>query len=426
MRTPQDKWLGSIDQDGSKTMTPALLRLSNRDARRLLLHALDLAGTPTGKLNLIGLIERLGFVQLDTIRVVARAHDHILWSRNQHYREPMLNKLLAKERAVFEHFTHDASVLPMSTYPIWRRQFRRMEVKLRRSAWYGSMPDFTGLAEIKTRIAKEGPLSTHAFDSVCADKSVAWRRPPHKQALDFMWHVGELSTSHRENFVKFYDLTERVIPKPYLEDERPDEEQLDWLCQEALDRLAFASCGDIQRFWEAASIVEVKLWSEAKERSLTEVMVETAAGDWVQLMAPVDIEHRLQTLPAPTTRLRILNPFDPLVRDRTRLKRLFNFDYRIEIYVPAAKRRYGYYVFPMLEGDRFVGRIEVRAERVEGLLNVINLWWEPGVRMSAGRQEKLEAELTRLARFVGVERITWREKPGSRAECAATVNESVV
>ncbi|MGI9421058.1 MAG: winged helix-turn-helix domain-containing protein [Geminicoccaceae bacterium] len=388
-------------------MSTTPLRIRNAGARRLWLHAQGLGTPPTGSLDLLGIIERLGFVQLDTIRVVARAHDHILWSRNQHYREPMLNKLLAKKRAVFEHFTHDASVLPMAMYPLWRRQFTRMERKLRRPGWYTSMLDADGRAAIRERIEREGPLSTHAFDTVCADKSVAWRRPPHKQALDFMWYAGELSTSHRKNFIKYYDLTERVVPEAILADRRSDEEQLNWLCRAALDRLAFASDGDIQRFWEAADLAEVKRWSSRVRSEMTAVEVETADGDRVSLLAPADIEARLDTLPSPTSRLRIINPFDPVVRDRNRLQRLFSFDYRIEIFVPAAKRRYGYYVFPLLEGDRFIGRIEVRADRNQGTLTVANLWWEKGVRFGAGRQEKLDAELGRLCRFLGLDDIVW-------------------
>lgn len=388
-------------------MTPNSLRISNRAARRLWLHAQGLATPPTGKLDLQGIIDKLGFVQLDTIRVVARAHDHILWSRNQHYREPMLNRLLAKERGVFEHFTHDASVLPMSSYPLWRRQFERMKAKVSRSNWWGSISDEIDLAAIKHRIHQEGPLSTHAFDTECVDKTVAWRRPPHKQALDYMWYAGELSTSHREKFTKFYDLTERLVPQAILDDERSDQEQIDWLCRQALDRLAFASEGELQRFWDAADLAEVKAWTEKARQRLVPVTVETEAGDWVPLLAPPDIESRLASLDAPTSRLRVINPFDPVVRDRNRLKRLFGFDYRIEIFVPAAKRRYGYYVLPMLEGDRFVGRIEVRAERADGVLKVIGLWLEPGVRLGAGRQEKLEAELARLCRFIGLESIVW-------------------
>ena len=109
----------------------APLQISNRDARRLWLSAQGLAPTPTGKLDLDALIKSLGFVQLDTIQVVSRAHHHILWSRNQNYREPMLNRHMAKHRRVFEHFTHDASVIPMDFYPMWQRQFRRLEEKVR-------------------------------------------------------------------------------------------------------------------------------------------------------------------------------------------------------------------------------------------------------------------------------------------------------
>jgi len=402
------------------------LRLSNPDARRLLLHAQGLATPPTGKLDLLGLIKQLGFVQLDTIRVLARAHDHILWSRNQHYREPMLNRLMTRDRGVFEHFTHDASVLPMTSYPLWRRQFRRMKARLGRSSWYTSMLDADGREAIRERIRQEGPLSTHAFDTVCKDKTVAWRRPPHKLALDYMWHAGELSTAHRQNFAKFYDLTERVIPACHLEDDRPDDEQVDWLCRQALDRLVFASDGDLQRFWDAVDLDEVKHWSEVASPDLTAVTVKTATGDEVSLMAPADIEAHLETLSVPTSRLRIINPFDPIVRDRNRLKRLFGFDFRIEIFVPAAKRRYGYYVLPLLEGDRFIGRIEVRAERNEGALKVIGLWPEPGIRFGSGRQDKLAAELDRLARFVGVPDIVWAKQSSRKADGQDRATDSLL
>lgn len=212
------------------------LRIPNRDARRLWLEAQGLSATPTGSLDVLGMIKQLGFVQLDTLRVVARAHHHILWSRNQNYREPMLNRMLADDRTVFEHFTHDACVLPVEFYSLWRRQFRRLEAKLRGSKWHRSMLDEAGRAAIKSRIAEEGPLCTKDFDTKAVGERGMWRRPPHKLALDYMWYAGELSTSHRENFTKYYDLTERVIPEQFRKDERSDEEQLDWLCSGALER----------------------------------------------------------------------------------------------------------------------------------------------------------------------------------------------
>ena len=182
------------------------LRIDNRAARRMWLTSLGLATAPTGALDVLAIIQRLGFVQLDTIRVIARAHHHIIWSRNQHYREPMLNRLLADERRLFEHFTHDASVLPMEFYPMWRRQFRRQKARIERAGWYGAMLDSAGREAIKARIAAEGPLSTHAFDTKVSGAKGMWQRPPHKLALDYMWHAGELATSHRENFKKFYKL----------------------------------------------------------------------------------------------------------------------------------------------------------------------------------------------------------------------------
>ena len=385
-------------------MTRAPLEIRNRDARRLWLHAQGLSATPTGPLDLAALIRDLGFVQLDSIRVVARAHDHIIWSRNQNYREPMLDELMRKERGVFEHFTHDASVIPIEFYPNWRRQFRRLEEKVRGWEWHRGMLDEQGRAEIVERIRAEGPLSTKAFDTKIEGPREMWRRPPHKLALDYMWYAGDLSTSHRENFTKFYDLTERVIPDHHRDDEPPEADQVDWLCREGLSRLAFGSEGDIQRFWAAAEMAEVKDWS-ARQKRLVPVRIETADGNWIAVTGTEDIESRLETAPVPTSRLRILNPFDPVIRDRNRLQRLFGFDYRIEIFVPAAKRVWGYYVYPLLEGDRFIGRLEAKADRAEGTLTVDRLWVEPGTVWTSARDARLDAELARFARFAGVDTV---------------------
>ncbi len=380
-------------------MTP--LRISNRAARWLWLSAQGLASAPTGKIDLGQMIHDLGFVQLDTIRVIARAHHHILWSRNQNYREPMLGKHL-RQRHVFEHFTHDASVLPMEFLPMWQRQFDRRAARIINAGWWKGMPDAEGRAEIKARIEREGPLSTHAFDSKVDGKREMWSRPPHKLALDYMWYAGELATCHRENFTKFYDLGERVFPKALREVAMAEEAQIDWLCRAALTRMGFGSAGEIQRFWDAMSAREVKGWLDRVQGGLVAVEIENADGSVSSGWAVPDIEARLAALEKPTARLRILNPFDPVIRDRNRLARLFGFEYRVEMFVPAAKRKWGYYVYPLLEGDRFVGRIEAKADRATGVLQHMQTWVEPGVKWSNARQTRLEAELGRLARHAGV------------------------
>ena len=381
------------------------LRIDNTTARGLWLSAQGLSQTPTGKLDLLSMIKELGFVQLDSIQVVSRAHHHILWSRNQNYREPMLDKLMSKQRGIFEHFTHDASVLPMEFLPMWERQFRRKRAELDRSGWMKSLPNEQGRAEIRERIRTEGALSTHAFDTKIEGKKEMWSRPPHKLALDYMWYTGELATCHRVGFTKYYDLSERIFPDDWRANCLDDARQVDWLCKAALDRMGFGSPGDIQRYWDAVARSEVGDWVDANASNLVPVEVQGADGTWVATLAPPSIEERVQTLAPPTSRLRILNPFDPVIRDRSRLSRLFGFDYRVEMFVPAAKRIWGYYVFPLLEGQRFVGRAEIKADRKASTLTVSNLWPEPRVRWGENRHEKFDAELERLRRFVGVERI---------------------
>ena len=318
----------------------------------------------------------------------------------------MLWKLLADDRALFEHFTHDSSLIPMDVYPMWRRQFPRLKEKFGGS-WYAGSDASDGSHEaIKSRIEKEGPLSTRAFDTKIKGKKEMWKRPPHKKALDSMWYGGELTTSHRKNFVKFYDLSHRVIPQNIFNQCLTDAEQIEGLCSAALDRMGFGTIKDIQKFWDAVDRADVKAWVE-NSKSIIPIDIQSHDGTWTESFAPADIEDRLAKACAPTSRLRIINPFDPAIRDRDRLKRLFGMDYKIEIFVPAAKRIYGYYVYPLLEGDKFIGRVEIKADRKKGVLRVHQIWLESKVKWTSARAEKFESEVARLARFIDVDGIVW-------------------
>ena len=390
-------------------MTP--LRIHNADARRLWLATHGLADAPVGGRDTMGIIRDLGFVQLDTIQVVSRAHHHILWSRNQSYREPHLDRLL-RGRHVFEHFTHDASVLPMDMLPLWRRQFDRMRRKAEKWAWYVGRGDDALMDEIRRRIRDEGALCTRDFDTQIEGARAMWQRPPHKKAMDYLWYAGELATCHRDGVIKYYDLAERVFPEALRNAVLPDQAQVDGLCRAALTRLGFGTLGEICKFWEAAEVGEVAAWAQRDADRLVPVQIEGADGQWTKGVACAEIEARLAETSAPTSRLRLLNPFDPAIRDRARLRRLFGYDYTVEMFVPAAQRQWGYYVYPLLEGDRLVGRIEAKAERSADRLTVMNLWWEPGVRAGSGRVGRLEAELVRLARLAGVEQVVWSHALG--------------
>lgn len=384
------------------------LRISNKAARRLWLWTNGLSVTPVGPLDVMGIIRQLGFVQIDTVRNVTRAHHHILWSRNQNYREHMLWPLLRRDRAIFEHFTHDASLIPMDYLPYWQRQFQRLGQRAANADWYQSGLGQEEIKNIRQRIETEGALSTHAFDTKIDGKREMWARPPHKKALDQMWYAGELATCFRENFVKFYNLGERVFPE-HLRIAADDPDQVDWLCNQAVDRLTFGTPGDVKRFWDAVGSAEASTWCR-HQHDLVPVEVQGADGQFTAAWAAPDIETRLAQAEAPTIRLRILNPFDPAIRDRMRLQRLFGFEYRNEMFVPAIKRKWGYYVYPLLEGDRFVGRIELKADRAAGWMRVTGFWPEPKVRWGTNRLDKLDKELTRFARLAGIRDVSWRAR----------------
>ena len=379
------------------------LRLSNRDARRLWLAQNLLT---TGARDPLDTIRGLGFVQIDTIRNVVRAQDHILWSRaGARYREEGIWKHL-KARALFEHFTHDASLIAAEVLPYWSRRFRMLGDQVARSGWHRPGLDPGEVEAIRARIEAEGPLSTHAFTSERKSPKEMWARPPHKKALDQMWYAGELATAHREKFVKFYDLGARVFPGG-CHSGKPEREQIGWLHTRAMQHLGVATPSELMKFWEASSLMEAKEWIAGA--GLRPVEVETADGRLYVAHAVPDIGERLAEAPEPGGRVRLINPFDPAVRDRDRLERLFGFAYRNEMFVPRAQRVYGYYVYPLLEGLRFIGRIELKADRKQGVLWVMGYWPEPGLRASRSRTARIEAELDRFRRFAGLEAVTWDE-----------------
>ena len=401
-------------------MPPPLI--PNRDARRLFLSVHGLCRAPNRKLDAAGLlelIESIGFVQVDSINTVERAHHMILFARNQTYRHKLLTRLLEREAALFENWTHDASIIPSAFYPYWQMRFARERLRLRARWQTWRRGDYESLLEgVLALVRDEGPLMARDFEDESGKKSGKkkggdgwWDWHPAKTALEYHWRTGALAVAKREGFQKVYDLSERVIPRCHREAMPSDEAAVDWACREALQRLGFATSGEIAAFWGLVTPAEAAAWCEAKlGEEILEVRLEQQAGPKPRATyTTAALLERLTAPPEPPGRLRTLSPFDPVLRDRVRCQRLFGFDYRIEVFVPEAKRRYGYYVFPLLEGDRFVGRIDMKHERAAGELRVKALWLEPKVRWSKGRAAALESELERLRRFTGAERLVFAD-----------------
>ena len=359
-------------------------------------------------------IERMGFVQVDTISAVERAHQHILHSRFDAYQPAMLTKLLERDRKLFEHWTHDASIIPTAWWPYWKHRFRRYENRgAAPNAWWrqrvGKDPQRV-IDHVLERITSEGALRSADFEHERADDDSAawWGWKPQKAALEHLWRAGVLSISKRVNFHKYYDLTERVFPTWHKHRPADDDDHVDWACTSALDRLGVATAGEMFQFFRAITPAEARQWcAQAKlDGRIVEVIVESMNGTKPRkAFAPHDWKRRLLKLPPAPDRMRLLSPFDPVLRDRDRALRLFDFDYRFEAFVPAPQRKYGYYVLPMLDGDELIGRLDAKTHRDRGELVVNKLWWEPQVKVNRRRRARLDDALERLAHFVGVERV---------------------
>ena len=376
--------------------------LSNSRARRLFLSKHGLVNAPSGAgkgADLQGVVDDLGFVQLDSVNTFARAHDLILWSRRQQYRPANLSNLLTKDRGVFEHWTHDASAISMQHFPRWRLKFAR-DAKWLESRWKDwRRGDFSRkIDEVLRHISDNGHCTS---GDVGMDeergKGGWWDWHPSKTALEYLWRSGQVSVVRRDGFIKVYDLTERVIPPERLNARFHDAETVDWACATAMDKLGFATSGELAAFFAMVTPAEAREWCKAAvaDGSIIAVDVEGVDGKQRRSFARPDVMDIAVADPA--KRVRILSPFDPALRDRKRAERLFGFHYRIEIFVPAPKRQYGYYVFPVMEADAMIGRIDMKRQ---GTTLVVTAFWpESSVRMGAGRIKRLQAEIGRAARF---------------------------
>ncbi|HJM49068.1 MAG TPA: crosslink repair DNA glycosylase YcaQ family protein [Alphaproteobacteria bacterium] len=391
------------------------LTVTAAQARRLILFLQGLGEAPgrRSQAELLALIERLGYVQLDSIDRLARAHHMILRSRDSGYRPAALHRLQT-DRLIFENWTHDAAVIPMAFYPYWRRRFREQAAALakRWRRWRGRQYEAL-LDDVRERVRQDGEVMARDFAHTRVRRAggAFWDWHGGKTALEYLWRTGELAITRREGFQKVYDLAERVIPEHLRNAEPGAQATVDWACAAALERLGLATPGQMAGFWGGLSAAETKAWCRAAvaEGRAEVVQLEGVDGSLQSLFAPAGIAELLAKVPDPPRRLRLLNPFDPVLRDRRRLARVFGFDYRIEIFVPEAERRYGYYVFPLLEGERLVGRIDLVAQRQADALAVRALWLEPGIRFGRGRQRRLEAELERWRRFAGLGSVTWTD-----------------
>ncbi|MEO0624650.1 MAG: crosslink repair DNA glycosylase YcaQ family protein [Pseudomonadota bacterium] len=335
----------------------------------------------------------------------------MLWSRRTQYRPKALQQLVARHRTAFEHWTHDAAVVPMDFYPMWRLKFERDEARIQARWPTGRRAGWLEDIDIVLRyVSENGPTcSLDVGEGETKGSTGWWDWHPSKTALEFLWRSGRLAICKRQGFRKYYDLAERVIPAAHRDRHLDDAEIVDWALSEALGRLGFATSGELSAFFEIATREEAKQWCAAALRAgrIIEADIEMADGARRRSFTTEAHLDAAASLPEPTARVRLLSPFDPALRDRARAERLFGFRYRIEIFVPEAKRTYGYYVFPVMQGDRLIGRLDVR--RDGDVLSVRAFWPEAGARMGKARRFALASELERVTSLAGVQSVCFAE-----------------
>ena len=392
-------------------------RLSISQARRIALAAQGFTDpAPAGQVDrrhLRRVMGRLKLLQLDSVPVVVRTQYLPPFSRLGCYDRALLDRIAYTDDEWFEAWAHEASLLPVGDEPLLRWQKRRAE---QGDTWKNladlarSEPDY--VAEVLAQVA-EGPLTAGELADPRRRDGEWWgSRSLGSIALDWLFRIGAVGIRRRGNFVKEFDLLERIVPPEVRARPAPtvEEAQRELLVRSA-QALGMGTAGDLIDYYR----LPVRE-GRARLRELVEAgSLETAEVEGWTEPAYLNPEARL---PRSVDTLTVLSPFDPVVWNRDRAARLWGFDYRIEIYVPAAKRVYGYYVLPVLHGERLVARLDIKTDRSGGALRVLGAFAEPDVD-HGDLAERLRPHLFELARFVGVDGVSYGDRGGLMAALRA-------
>lgn len=337
-------------------------------------------------------IRRLSYVQIDTISVINRTHHHVLWTRVPGYQKEFLHRLMTEEKQVFEYWSHAAAYLPMEDFRF--SLARKHALQSGENHWFDRDPKM--MKWVLDRIEAEGPLQSRDFKAPHGfQKTEMWSWKPAKIALEQLFMEGKLMVRERKGFQKVFDLTERVLPEGVDTRVPGPEEMGRYLALRAIDAHGLASPEEMGYLRKAK---RKKPLPDAIAELMEEgVISSVAVGEKTYFTRPEYLEWL--PLRAARKQLHFLSPFDNTVIQRKRLKSLFDFDYQIECYVPAARRQYGYFVLPILWGDEMVGRADFKADKKEKVLFIKNLVFEPESAIDDSLLAALSQKLKALADF---------------------------
>jgi uncharacterized protein YcaQ len=382
---------------------PETVRLSAARARRIALAAQGFASPrPAGRVDrrhVRRVFDHVGLIQIDSVNVLVRSQELPLFARLGPHRRDLLTGM-ADDAELFEYWGHEASLLPMELFPLLRW---RMELAGAKAAgWHGLValakerPDY--VEAVYAEIAARGLVSAGELDDPGAKSGPWWGWRHGKQALEYLFWCGRVSARRRRNFERVYDLTERIIPPAFLAAAVPHErEARKELLLRSARALGVATARDLADYFRLKTPPSRPLLAELVEEGR---LVPAEVEGWKE---PAFL-HPEARMPRRVEARALLSPFDSLIWERARTERIFDFRYRIEIYTPAPKRVYGYYVLPFLLGDELVARVDLKAERTEGALRVRGAFAEP-LRDPDAIAGPLAEELELMAGWLGLERV---------------------
>ncbi|KAF0107085.1 MAG: hypothetical protein FD147_2450 [Chloroflexi bacterium] len=374
------------------------ITISQFTARQLALFAQGLLQPlqhPATKTDVKSTVSRLGVLQIDTINIVARSPYFALWSRLGDFDMVWLNQLL-EEKQIFEYWAHAASILPKEDYPFHRRL---MLDRLRLPGferWYSK--NKAEADAVLEYVKTNGAVRSSDFQRKDGQRGTWWNWKVEKEALEYWFASGELMIARRVNFQRIYDLRERIIPE-WKDTDTPDfESVVRILVLKSIASLGIALPGWVADYFRLSkTTTQTTINRMVNEKRLMEVQVEGwSETAWVcpEVWGAFQTEISNNPNPLMTT---LLTPFDSLIWDRSRTRQLFGFEYTIECYTPAAKRRFGYFVLPILHDGNLIGRLDAKAHRVNKRFEVKALYFEMGVKPSVELAQSIAGAINRCA-----------------------------
>ena len=365
--------------------------ITQEEARKIALNAQGFSRIFKTSLSVI---KQLSYIQIDTISITERAHNHVFFSRNTNFKKEEISELMER-KSIFEYWSHAAAYLPMEDF---RHSLYLKELyKNGEKHWFPRDKKVENY--VLDRITAEGPLQSKNFDHPRTKKHEWYEWKPAKIALTNLFMDGSLMIPNRKGFQKIFDLTERVIPINTNTSVPNIEGYSLFLINNAIKAQGLVTLNEICYLRKKVKPTVKKVLQQLIEnKEIQKVQIEK--NDSIYYVSTINYQ------PTSKSQLSILSPFDNLIIQRKRIKSIFNFDYQIECYVPEKKRKFGYYTLPILFGDKFVARFDSKADRKTKVFTIKNFWFEENFTPNDEFYTKLNLQLNAFSFFCGCEKIT--------------------